>query len=134
MELHSFQTFSFQSLVHDALTLVDPSAALLAGFAFICLGFLLPGLLTALGGYHDAPRGAYLEFGPITAPTISELAPPRATDAPALQPSTFSATGAVTAPASRLARHGSTPGSFRGGLVRGHPRSSVALAPVLHAT
>jgi hypothetical protein len=87
MELYAFQTFSFQSLVHDVLTLVGLGAALLAGFAFISLGFLLPGLLTTLGGHHDSPRGEYLEFGPVGAPTISEPAPPRGTDAPALQPS-----------------------------------------------
>jgi len=66
---------------------VGASVALLASLTFINLGILLPGLLTPLAGPQPDQRGAYLEFGPASAPIISEPAPPRATDAPMPGPS-----------------------------------------------
>jgi hypothetical protein len=78
MELNSLHALSVPSLAHDALVLVGIGTALMAGFAFITLGLLLPGLLTALGGKYGDANGRYLEFGPAAGPLISEPAPPRA--------------------------------------------------------
>ncbi|MGH2617411.1 MAG: hypothetical protein ACRDJC_19430 [Thermomicrobiales bacterium] len=78
MELHFLQTLSLPSLEQDAVAVVGAGVALLAVFAFINLGVLLPGLPTALGGPQPDPRGEFLEIGPGDGPVISEPAPRRA--------------------------------------------------------
>ena len=87
MEFHALLTLSLPLVLQDALIVVGAGVALLASLAFINLGNLLPGLLTSLGGPQPDQRGAYLEFGPASAPIISEPAPPRATHAPPPGPS-----------------------------------------------
>jgi hypothetical protein len=78
MELNGLHTLSLPFAVQDALIAVGAAVALLACLAFINLGILLPGLLTSLNGPQPDQRGAYLEFGPASAPVISEPASPRA--------------------------------------------------------
>ena len=78
MELSGLHSLSLPFAVQDALIAVGAGVALLACLAFINLGILLPGLLTSLGGFQPDQRGAYLEFGPASAPVISEPASPRA--------------------------------------------------------
>jgi hypothetical protein len=81
MALHSFLALSHPPFGHDALTAIGAVVALLAAFAFINVGLLLPGLFTWLDGRHgDANRG-FVEFGPGAAPLISEPAPRRAAQA-----------------------------------------------------
>ena len=77
MEFHAVHTLSLPLVLQDALIVVGASVALLASLTFINLGILLPGLLTPLAGPQPDQRGAYLEFGPASAPIISEPAPPR---------------------------------------------------------
>jgi hypothetical protein len=79
MEFQSLPALAVPPLLQDALIVVGAGVALLASLAFINLGILLPGLLTALGGPQPDQRGAYLEFGPLAAPIISEPAPPQVT-------------------------------------------------------
>jgi hypothetical protein len=79
MEIQFLPALSLPLLVQDALIVVVAGIALLASLAFINLGILLPGVLTSLGGPQPDQRGAYLEFGPLAAPVISEPAPPRVT-------------------------------------------------------
>ncbi|MCD6032202.1 MAG: hypothetical protein K0S78_4384, partial [Thermomicrobiales bacterium] len=50
MELNVLPPLSLLSFVHDALAVAGIAAALIACSAFVCLGVLLPGVLTALGG------------------------------------------------------------------------------------
>ena len=78
MEFHALLMLSLPLVLQDALIVVGAGVALLASLAFINLGILLPGLLTSLGGPQPDQRGAYLEFGPASAPIISEPAPPLA--------------------------------------------------------
>ena len=85
MEIHALHTLSLSSLVHDALVALGLGVALLAGLVFLCLGLLLPGLLTSLGGHYGTSGAEYVEFGP-AAPLISEPAPPRRTSSPAVAP------------------------------------------------
>ena len=88
MEFNGPHALSLPFAVHDALIVVAAGVALLACFAFINLGILLPGLLTSLGGPHPDQRDTYLEFGPAGAPVISEPASPRAVSGePAVKPS-----------------------------------------------
>jgi len=87
MEFHTVHTLSLPPVLQDALIVVGAGAALLASLAFINLGILLPGLLTPLAGSQSDQRGAYLEFGPASAPILPKSAPPRATDAPTSGPS-----------------------------------------------
>lgn len=74
MEPHSLPTLA-PLLVIDVLTVVGGAIALIAFLAFISLGLLLPGLLTALGGPAPDRREAYPEFGPAVYPVISAPAP-----------------------------------------------------------
>ena len=78
MELNGLPTLSLPFMLQDGLIAVGAGAALLACLAFINLAVLLPGLLTSLSGPRSDQRGAYLEFGPASAPVISEPASPRA--------------------------------------------------------
>jgi hypothetical protein len=78
MEFHALQTLSLPFAVQDALIAVGAGVALLASLVFINLGLMLSGLLTSLGGPQPDQRGADLEFGPASAPVISDPAPPRA--------------------------------------------------------
>ena len=78
MEFNGLHTLSLPFVVQDALIAVGAGVALVAILVFINLGVLLPGLLTSLGGPQPDQRGAYLEFGPVSAPVISEPATPRA--------------------------------------------------------
>ena len=78
MEFSGLHTLSLPFVVQDALIAIGAAVALLACLAFINLGVLLPGLLTSLGGSHPDQRGAYLEFGPVGAPVISEPSSSRA--------------------------------------------------------
>src|SRR5215203_1750211 len=78
MEFHALLTLSLPVVLQDALIVVVAGVVLLASLAFINLGILLPGLLTSLGGPQPDQRGAYLEFGPIGAPVISEPTSPSA--------------------------------------------------------
>lgn len=77
MEFNGLHTLSLPFAVQDALIAVGVGVVLLAFLAFINLGVLLPGLLTALGGPQPDQRDAYLEFGPVGAPVISEPSFPR---------------------------------------------------------
>ena len=77
MELHVLPLLSLPSVVHDALAIAGIAAALIAFLAFISLGVLLPGVLTALGGPVPDRHVEYPEFGPVAHPVISELAPRR---------------------------------------------------------
>jgi hypothetical protein len=78
MEINGLHTLSLPFAVQDALIAVGAGVALLVCLAFVNLGILLPDLLTSLGGPHLDQRGAYLEFGPVGAPVISEPSPSRA--------------------------------------------------------
>jgi hypothetical protein len=78
MEFNGLHTLSLPFAMQDALIAVGAGVVLLACLAFINLGVLLPGLLTSLGGPQPDQRGAYLEFGPASAPVISEPSFPRA--------------------------------------------------------
>ncbi len=79
MEFNGLNTLTLPIAVQDALIAVGAGVVLLAFLAFINLGVLLPGLLTALGGPQPDQRDAYLEFGPAGAPVISEPSFPRST-------------------------------------------------------
>jgi hypothetical protein len=78
MEFNGPHMLSLPFVVQDVLIAVGAGVALLACLAFINLGVLLPGLLTSPGSPHPDQRGAYLEFGPASAPVISEPVSPRA--------------------------------------------------------
>ena len=72
MEFYALYPLTLPLLVHDALIAVGAAIVLIGFLVFIHLGVLLPGLLTSLGGPQPNQRGAYLEFGPASAPIISE--------------------------------------------------------------
>ena len=77
MELHVLPPLSLPSVVHDALAGAGVAVALIACLAFMSLGVLLPGVLTALGGSAPDRHEAYVDFGPVAHPVISESAPRR---------------------------------------------------------
>ena len=87
MEFHALHTLLLPPVLQDTLIAVGTGVALLASIAFVNLGILLTGVVTSLARPQPDQRGAYPEFGPASAPIISEPAPPRATDAPAPGPS-----------------------------------------------
>jgi hypothetical protein len=75
MEPLDFPPFPPPLPLADAFSVIGAAVAVLVFLAFISLGHLLPGLLTALGGPAPDRSQAYPEFGPAVYPVISEPAP-----------------------------------------------------------
>lgn len=75
MDLDFLSNAAPWALAHDALKAIGVAVAVLAGLAFVNLGFLLPGLCTWLDGSHASAGGGYVEFGPEERPTISAPVP-----------------------------------------------------------
>ena len=77
MELNVLPPLSLPSFAHDALAIAGVAVALIACLAFVTLGVLLPGVLTALGGSASDRREGYVDSGPVAHPVISKSAPRR---------------------------------------------------------